>query len=323
MPPRASTSTPRLTLLWSAVISTVRACCSESDATLACKLATCAMKRWRDQYCRYSTVVGSVQRPTSPACRLQFNAPAMETLIRSSDNKVTWNLHAIQLIQLVKYENACTFTFSGYNNPLRQHLYHCEECEKDVCLVCATHCHHHDDVVDPKPLSRLGFQEQPVWCACPRHSCLCVPPEEARLYQFLPHPVDTSKITLGIKVPLPKQRPCLRSCCWPDVLTRCCATIGPRNIVHPPRAFEPRRLASVWQSHAALKLEAFSPRCHRSCCCKNATKCGLVCEKRPEQQERGDKPHGDVGRKEQPEGSHQGYFWRKGAHGSCLACVCV
>lgn len=186
----------------------------------------------------------------------------METLIRSSSNKVTWELHAIQLVQLVKYvrpsallglraprrermgciprvltvrsllrdryENACTFTFSGYNNPIRQHLYHCNECDKDVCLVCATHCHTHEECDDPKvgyrtrltpmpvgrhitlqcvvgvacsqPLKRLGFQDQAVWCACPRHSCLCVPPEEARLYQFLPHPVDTSKVTLGIKV---------------------------------------------------------------------------------------------------------------------------
>ena len=131
------------------------------------------------------TVAGALRRradwlvkpPDTVVVVWQFNASAMETLIRSRSNKVTWEMHAIQLVQLVKcvkgcrpscahqfvshaglgnacggfrYENACTFTFSGYNNPIRQHLYHCDECDKDVCLVCATHCHTHEECDAPK-----------------------------------------------------------------------------------------------------------------------------------------------------------------------------
>lgn len=77
----------------------------------------------------------------------------METLLRSERNNVSTERQAMELVQLIKYENSCTFSFSGYNNPIRQHQYHCRECDKDVCLVCAAHCHHHPELDHTGPVS--------------------------------------------------------------------------------------------------------------------------------------------------------------------------
>lgn len=131
---------------------------------------------------------------------LEFDVAAMEALLRAPQNKISLERHAIQLVQLIKYEDSCTFTFAGYNNPIQQHMYMCTQCNKQVCLVCAQTCHQHenDDGSPTKQPERLGFQESATWCACPRHSCLCVPEEEARLYQFIPNPLDTSKVTIAV-----------------------------------------------------------------------------------------------------------------------------
>ena len=54
-------------------------------------------------------------------------------------------LHAASIARHVKVQSACTFSFANYSNPMRQFLYRCLICKKEVCLMCARKCHAHPE----------------------------------------------------------------------------------------------------------------------------------------------------------------------------------
>lgn len=130
---------------------------------------------------------------------LQMDAKAMEALLAMENQGVQSESAAVDLIQLIKFENACTFSFAGYNNPIRQHRYHCVTCDRSVCLVCASTCHVDGRAGETHSLERLGFSDEKTYCGCARHSCRAGAPEERSMYSYVPKAVDTTGIKLVVR----------------------------------------------------------------------------------------------------------------------------
>lgn len=108
---------------------------------------------------------------------LRFDSGSVQSLLRRDENGVsTWAFrHALQLVQQVKFRNACTFTFAGYNNQCEQFQYECTVCNRLVCSICASRCHAHADrCTDLTHLRRIGRSETSTHCHCARHSCQAV-----------------------------------------------------------------------------------------------------------------------------------------------------
>jgi nicotinamidase/pyrazinamidase len=130
---------------------------------------------------------------------LEFDVPSVECLLRWPQNNIHTEWHIAELLMVLRYRSTCTFSFAGFSNPMRQHLFHCSYCEVDVCLICAEKCHAHAG--RGRSVSRVGLAAFATVCGCVRHMCLAVEGVDRRdglLTQYTPHPITTEHVSVVI-----------------------------------------------------------------------------------------------------------------------------
>eukprot|EP01029_Cantina_marsupialis_P021216 TRINITY_DN5053_c0_g1_i1.p1 TRINITY_DN5053_c0_g1~~TRINITY_DN5053_c0_g1_i1.p1 ORF type:complete len:1722 (-),score=292.04 TRINITY_DN5053_c0_g1_i1:266-4726(-) len=119
-----------------------------------------------------------------------------EALLQHDSNEINIQKDILYVVTRLKHPNSCTFTFTGYNNPIKQPIFHCDICDADVCLVCVA-CHKHAD----KPSHELKplLDNTARFCECPKNSCralVSVDQREAEGYRYVPNPIDTNSVQI-------------------------------------------------------------------------------------------------------------------------------
>eukprot|EP00753_Platysulcus_tardus_P021636 PLAT9068.1.p1 GENE.PLAT9068.1~~PLAT9068.1.p1 ORF type:complete len:1827 (+),score=886.34 PLAT9068.1:52-5481(+) len=119
------------------------------------------------------------------------SADSAEGLLQFDENGVEISDYIIDIAAQLKYPASCTFTFAGFNAPIKQNMYRCLDCGVDVCIICRSMCHA-DHAQTP-----LGIVA--AVCACSRDSCAgltVVDRREVEGYRYVPSPLNTADVSL-------------------------------------------------------------------------------------------------------------------------------